>query len=71
MMANGWTDERRKRQAKLIQRWRPWENSAGPGTLDGKAKASRHAHKGAERELLRELQRALKALQGALEPLLL
>ena len=26
-MANGWTPERRARQARAIRRWRPWEHS--------------------------------------------
>ena len=28
-MANGWTPERRARQADAIKRWRPWERSKG------------------------------------------
>jgi hypothetical protein len=36
-MANGWTSERRARQAALIQCWKPWERSTGPKTLGGNA----------------------------------
>ena len=36
-MANGWTPERRARQAELIRQWRPWEKSTGPKTEAGKA----------------------------------
>ncbi len=34
-MANGWTSERRARQAALIQRWKPWERSTGPTCARG------------------------------------
>ena len=47
-MANGWTPERRARQAQLIRRWRPWEQSTGPKTAESKAKSSRNADKGAQ-----------------------
>lgn len=42
---NGWTPERRKRAAVLIQQWRPWERSSGPKTDNGKAKVSKNALK--------------------------
>lgn len=45
-MANGWTPERRARQARLIKSWRPWEKSTGPTTAAGKAIAARNADKG-------------------------
>jgi len=45
-MANGWTPERRARQAELIQQWRPWEKSTGPKTEAGKRGASQNAYKG-------------------------
>ena len=59
-MANGWTLERRARQAELIRRWRPWEKSTGPRTEAGKAVVSRNAYKGGTWRLLRELSRALR-----------
>ena len=45
-MANGWSPERRARQAKLIRQWRPWEKSTGPRTQVGKEVVSRNAYKG-------------------------
>src|SRR3954451_21000362 len=36
--ANGWTPERRARQAEAIQQWKPWEKSTGPRTTRGKAR---------------------------------
>ena len=38
--SKGWSPERRQRQREAIQRWRPWEQSTGPRTLEGKAKAA-------------------------------
>ena len=37
---NGWSPERRQRQREAIQRWKPWEQSTGPRTPEGKAKAA-------------------------------
>ena len=59
-MANGWTPERRARQAELIRRWRPWEKSTGPKTEAGKATASQNAYKGGTWQLLRDLSRVLR-----------
>ncbi|PRH81507.1 hypothetical protein C6N40_11865 [Arenimonas caeni] len=59
-MANGWTPERRARQAELIRRWRPWEQSTGPRSDAGKARASRNGWKGGVRPALRELARILR-----------
>ncbi|PXA87709.1 hypothetical protein DMC47_31400 [Nostoc sp. 3335mG] len=69
-MANGWSPERRARQSEAIRRWKPWERSTGPQTVDGKARASRNADKGGKRSALRaelahlrELMRELAAEQ--------
>jgi len=40
----------------MIQQWRPWEQSTGPKSPEGKAKASQNAYKGGWREELRELR---------------
>lgn len=60
-MANGWTPERRARQAELIRTWKPWRQATGPGTPDGKATSSRNAYKGGHRLILRALSRAVNA----------
>ncbi len=60
-MANGWTPERRTRQAALIKSWKPWEHASGPRTAEGKAKASRNAWKGGHSVMLRELSRQVNA----------
>jgi len=59
-MANGWTPERRARQAELIRQWRPWEQSMGPKTEAGKRVVSRNAYKGGTWMLIRGLSRALR-----------
>lgn len=56
-MVNGWTLERRQRQAELIRNWRPWAKSTGPRTPEGKARVSRNAWKGGHRAELRELSK--------------
>ena len=59
-MANGWTQERRARQAERIRQWRPWEKSTGPRTEAGKETVSQNAFKGGTWRLLRELSSALR-----------
>ena len=66
-MANGWTPERRARQAELIKNWRPWEGSTGPKSTEGKAVVSRNAWKGGTRPLLRSLARALASQREFLD----
>ena len=38
--SNGWSPERRQRQRDAIKRWKPWEESTGPRTNEGKARAA-------------------------------
>ena len=69
-MANGWTPERRARQAELIRTWRPWDQSTGPRTAEGKSKAAGNAERfygwtaelKAERQTVRELRAAFNDL---------
>lgn len=60
-MANGWTPERRARQAELIRAWQPWAQSTGPTTPEGKAVVSRNAWQGGHRQQLRELSKLVNA----------
>lgn len=61
-MSNGWTPERRAKQAEAIRRWKPWKRATGPKTERGKAASSRNAYKGRinHRAMLRELGRLLR-----------
>jgi hypothetical protein len=61
-MANGWTPERRARQAELIRAWRPWSQSTGPKTAEGKAQAARNAFKGGHRPAARAMARVVSEL---------
>ena len=40
-----WTEERRKKQAEAIRRWKPWEKSTGPKTEKGKEASRLNAYK--------------------------
>jgi len=60
-MANGWTLERRQRQAELIRQWQPWVQSTGPKSAEGKALVSRNALRGGYRAQLRELTKMVNA----------
>ncbi|RJG01267.1 hypothetical protein D3878_06445 [Noviherbaspirillum sedimenti] len=63
MSSRTWTPEQRKRQAEAIRRWKPWEQSTGPKSAEGKAKVSGNAYIGGESAKLRQ---AIKALNQAL-----
>ena len=45
-MAGEWTEERRAVMRARIQEWKPWEQSTGAKTTQGKAKVSKNAYKG-------------------------
>jgi hypothetical protein len=67
---NGWTLERRQRQAEMIRQWRPWEQSTGPRTEEGKQASARRGYKGGFKEMLRELRQALRDQRRDLKILL-
>jgi hypothetical protein len=62
-MNGGWTPERRKRQAQLICNWKPWQQSTGPTSPEGKCASSRNAYKG---DAVRDFRGTFKALKAAL-----
>ena len=70
---NGWTPERRARQAELIRSWKPWEKSTGAKSPEGKARVAsnpwRGGHRAKRREVIRlvnsEISWAKKTLQYA------
>ena len=59
--ATGWTAERRKKQSEAIRRWKPWNQSTGAKSLEGKAVVSRNAWKGGQRAMLNEITKMVKA----------
>ena len=60
-MVNGWTLERRAKQAESIRLWKPWKQSTGPRSPDGKEQVSRNAWTGGHRAELRELTKMVNA----------
>ncbi len=62
MKASGWTLERRAKQSDAIRRWRPWEQSTGPKSDEGKSVTSQNAEKGRHRTTLRAETQELRAM---------
>lgn len=64
MAARNWTPEQRQTQREAIQRWKPWTQSTGPKSLEGKTAASHNAWAGGQlvqlRLIAKELKRALR-----------
>ena len=58
-MNNGWTPQRKAKQALAIQSWKPWTRATGPKTLEGKTTVARNAFKGGNRPALRQSIAAL------------
>ena len=58
---NGWSKERRERQAELIRSWQPWAKSTGPKSDEGKERVSLNAWRGGHRQQLRDLARMVNA----------
>ena len=57
-----WTPEQRQRQRELIQRWKPWKQSTGARTAEGKAKVSKNAVKTGKSLEVRKLIKYLNGL---------
>ena len=58
-----WTPDQRQKQREAIQLWKPWKQSSGPKSLEGKAAAARNAWTGGD---WKNLQQAIKTLNGAM-----
>lgn len=71
MAARTWTTEQRQRQREAIQRWKPWNQSTGPTSPEGKAVVARNAYKGGQRKEMRrivtELRQALRVQRELLQ----
>ena len=71
MKLNGWTLERRKRQAEMIKTWKPWRQSTGPKTEEGKESCKMNAQKhGGYSAETKELQRLLREQGDMLKKLI-
>ena len=63
MAARTWTPEQRQKQREAIQRWKPWQQSSGPKSPDGKVVSAGNAWTGGDWKKLRQ---AIKALNEAM-----
>ena len=54
------TPEHRAMRAELIRRWKPWEKSTGPKSLEGKKRAAMRGYKGGTRGLIRAMAGELR-----------
>ena len=69
MRVRQWTPEQRQQQSERIRAWSPWVLSTGPKSAEGKAVSAGNAWKGGNRQMLRDLSRALKAQKESLDRL--
>lgn len=71
MSARKWTQEQRQRQREAIQQWKPWNQSTGPKSPEGKARAAHNAWAGGElvnmRRMIRDLNQLLREQRGWLD----
>ncbi|NML85776.1 MAG: hypothetical protein HHJ19_09090 [Polaromonas sp.] len=58
-MKSAWTSERREQQSEAIRLWKPWKQSTGPKSAEGKAAASRNAWMGGDWQKQRQVIKAL------------
>ena len=66
---NGWTHERRAKQSAAIHRWKPWQQSTGAKTPEGKSIVSQNAFKGGMKVQLKEFRQILREQKELLEKL--
>ena len=59
-----WTPEARARQSALIRSWKPWEQSTGATTPEGKAKSAQNRQLSLERAR-KEIEQARRELADA------
>jgi hypothetical protein len=59
MAARIWTLEQRQGQAEAIRHWKPWKQSTGPKSSQGKTTVYRNAYSGGQWSDLKEVIKAL------------
>jgi hypothetical protein len=66
-----WTPEERLKQSEAIKRWKPWEQSTGAKSPQGKAISSKNATKTGDsayvRELIKQMNQILKEQNRLIE----
>jgi len=55
-----WTQAERAKQSRLIQNWKPWNNSTGPRSAAGKVIVAANPFKGGVRPHMKELAMLLR-----------
>ena len=64
MSARTWTPEQRQRQREAIQRWKPWQKSTGPTSVEGANVSAQNAFTGGAwlelRKLVKTMNEALR-----------
>ena len=58
-MPRKWTVEQRQQQAEAIRSRKPWEQSTGPRSTEGKVKVSQNAYRGGTRAQMAKINRVL------------
>ena len=58
-MPREWTVEQRQQQAEAIRSRKPWGQSTGPRTTEGKVKVSQNAYRGGTRAQLARMNQIL------------
>ena len=70
MAARTWTLEQRQKQREAITRWKPWQQSSGPKSAEGKVAASGNAWTGGEwrklRQAIQELNQVMRVQRDQL-----
>lgn len=67
-MNSGWSLARRRHQAALLERWKPWQHTPGPKTDEGKAISSMNSFKhGARGAILRRYAAVLHQIELTLK----
>ncbi len=59
-----WTEQSRKKQSELIKQVKPWKQSTGPKTRQGKQRSAQNSLKTGEHTALAQINRSVMRLLG-------
>jgi len=65
--ANTYIEAHRAMRSKMIHQWKPWDNSTGPRTLEGRRRSAVRGYKGSLRGQLQEIKVVLDEIDAPLE----